>query len=149
MSFVWKKSFVSEREFVKMTGLAPLTEWIGSFAGLVENKFGNLSVVLKNGTREIHLPASGSLKYQLQSVPAGSTVKIVYKGKEILKKGPMAGRAANQFDVFVADDAMTNLVEAAEKVNAKEIAGDVVEALAQYESQKREVGADDLSDVFG
>jgi hypothetical protein len=149
MTQVWKKlPTAGERTFVRMTGLAPMTEFVGRFKGLEDNKFGGKTAVLSHGGKETCIGASGNLKWQLEQVPVGATVKIVYKGKEKIKKGPMAGREANQFEVLVADDAAASLVKAASSVNAREIDGDVDEALAAYEAQKRAVDSDDLSDLF-
>lgn len=48
----------------------------------------------------------GSLERKIEvdgAIAVGQTAKVVYAGKILLEKGPMAGKEAHTFDLFVAD----------------------------------------------
>lgn len=47
--------------------------------------------------------STGSLAYKMKKVEIGSLVRLIYNGKEEIKKGNKAGKLAHNFDVQVAE----------------------------------------------
>ena len=65
---------------------------------------------LDTGERKC-LNGAGQLNYCMEQLSEGDVCKIVFKGKVMLETGKMAGKEANQFDVFVEDSAPVKKVE--------------------------------------
>ena len=73
----------------------------------INAKYGNpqhLFEDLDTGERKC-LNGAGQLNYSMDMLNEGDICKIVFKGKIMLEKGKMAGKEANQFDVYVEDKA--------------------------------------------
>ena len=51
------------------------------------------------------LNGAGQLNYNMDQLSEGDVCKIVFKGKITLETGKMAGKEANQFDVYVEESA--------------------------------------------
>jgi len=71
----------------------------------IDQKFGqpkHLFEDLDTGERKC-LNSAGQLNYCMDQLAEGEICKVVFKGKITLEKGKMAGKEANQFDVFVED----------------------------------------------
>lgn len=86
--------------FVKMTGLAEGSEFIGHFDGLEDNQFGNKNVSLISDGRKIVVPCSGNMGWQIQSCNRGDLLKIVYIGKEKCDTKFGKGKLVNNWKVF-------------------------------------------------
>ena len=57
------------------------------------------------------LNGAGQLNYCIDQLAEGDICKIVFKGKITLTSGKMAGKEANQFEVFVDDSKPTTKIE--------------------------------------
>ena len=57
------------------------------------------------------LNGAGQLNYMMDQLSEGDICKIVFKGKVLLTSGKMAGKEANQFDVYVEESTPMKKVE--------------------------------------
>lgn len=73
----------------------------------IDQKYGNPKHLFKDlDTNEIKcLNGAGQLNYCIDRLSEGDICKIVFKGKIKLTSGKMAGKDANQFEVYVEDSA--------------------------------------------
>lgn len=80
----------------------------GVYLGSEEGKFG--AVHLFQVGDETHcLNSAGQLNYLVDKfIAPGSACNITYRGKELLTKGPMAGKESHRFEVEVDDGAADN-----------------------------------------
>lgn len=74
----------------------------GKFLETKEGKYGAQHYFEEsNGERKV-LNSAGQLNYLVESyLEKGKRCKIVFGGKEVLEKGDMAGKEANQFELYV------------------------------------------------
>lgn len=79
----------------------------------INAKYGNPQHMfrdLDSGERKC-LNGAGQLNYVMDQLSEGTICKIVFKGKVLLEKGKMAGKEANQFDVYVEESTPMKKVE--------------------------------------
>tara|TARA_R110002110_G_scaffold37866_1_gene124492 strand:+ start:475 stop:834 length:360 start_codon:yes stop_codon:yes gene_type:complete len=90
----------------------------------INAKYGNpqhLFEDLDTGERKC-LNGAGQLNYFVDQMSEGDICKIVFKGKVLLESGKMAGKEANQFEVYAEDHVtMSNVDVQEEMTNSNEL----------------------------
>lgn len=79
----------------------------------IDAKYGNPKHMfedLDTGERKC-LNGAGQLNWSIDQLSEGTVCKVVFKGKVTLESGRMAGKEANQFDVYVEDTPPMKKVE--------------------------------------
>lgn len=56
-----------------------------------------------NDDKTVVVNEGGNLKFRMNDIAAGTLVRIEYKGKQKITKGPRAGKEAHNVDVLVAE----------------------------------------------
>jgi hypothetical protein len=75
----------------------------GTYAGNFTNKkFGNLVHKVVTAKGLVALPNATQLNNALKGIAEGTKLLIQYNGKNVIKTGKYAGKAAHSFDVFAA-----------------------------------------------
>lgn len=77
----------------------------GVFVEALPNQLDSSKLDYKFQTEDgqtVIINGTGSLSYRMKSVTPGTLTKVIYNGKEKIKKGKMAGREAHSFDVLIA-----------------------------------------------
>lgn len=72
----------------------------GSF---VTKKFNTTYYKIREGGALVAVQGTGQLNKLMAKVAEGAEVKITYRGKETIEKGPMAGKAAHAFYVAASE----------------------------------------------
>lgn len=81
----------------------------GRYKGMVPSNYSdNHLFEVENEEEDYVLNSAGHLNWQLESVELGSLVRVIYKGQEVLEKGPYKGKPSHQFDVQVAVEDLEN-----------------------------------------
>lgn len=79
-------------------------EILGVYAGnFVTKKFNTTYYKVRTQDGLVAVPGSGQLNKLMSKVAEGAEVKISYKGKETIEKGPMAGKQAHSFFVAASE----------------------------------------------
>lgn len=120
MAFV--KSGTGSRSYIKYAECEPEDVLVeGYYVGEETSKFKNQVYIFKQkeDSSVVCLNAAGKLtKWIEEEVETGYLVKIVYKGKTTIANGPMAGKAAHDFEFFI-DDEQSGAVSKANQFLAK------------------------------
>lgn len=75
----------------------------GTYQGSFKDKtYGRYMHKVKTLEGLVTLPAAGQLDKNILTVQEGADVKVVYLGKQTIKAGRYAGKAAHTFDVFAS-----------------------------------------------
>ena len=75
----------------------------GLYAGSeVESQYNTTEIKLisSEDDSEVIIKSCASLKRQLETIPLGAPVRLVYNGKEVIKKGPRKGKEAHNWAVY-------------------------------------------------
>lgn len=76
----------------------------GKFLREIQGKYGVQYEFMDNSGDMVVLNKAGQLDYKMEFIRPGDVLKIVYEGKIVLDKGPMAGKDSNQFTLMRDDD---------------------------------------------
>lgn len=78
----------------------------GIYLGAEENKLYAPKLDFKFKTadgKEVVVNEGGNLAYRMKDIAAGTLVRIIYNGKQIMTKGKFKGKPSHNVDVLVAD----------------------------------------------
>lgn len=101
----WKKVGGQPRSYLSAAKMQIEQEVIGVYRkSAVDPMYGSQQYTIETKDGEVILNGSGQLNFLMKGVPLNAEVKIVFKGKEKISKGPMAGKFANRFEVAVKED---------------------------------------------
>jgi hypothetical protein len=103
MSLEYKKvSFGGgDTHYVKPSELTKGYAIEGQFVKTLTNEFGD-TYIINTADGEVGLNSTKQLSKLMSVVSPGSMLRIVYQGKETIKKGQYKGKQAHNFEVFVA-----------------------------------------------
>lgn len=97
----WEPIEGGRHTYIKISGLKAGDEFTGVYKhsdrDMTYNKLQHYFDV--NGSSFVYNGA-GQLDKFMEKVPQGALVKIIYKGSEVIGKGPYKGKPAHQFQVF-------------------------------------------------
>jgi len=100
----------------------------GWYMGIGKGPFGIFYLIREDSGGEVAVNSAGHLDHLMDRVSQGDFVQIVYKGKEILKKGPFAGRPSHTFTIF-RDREKSGKVPGFDEAKEPESYGDISDLL--------------------
>lgn len=83
-----------------MSGDTILGTYEGSFT---TKKFGTTYHKVQTDSGLVAIPGAGQLNNAMAKVVKGAEVQVIYNGKEVIKKGQFAGKAAHSFSVAASE----------------------------------------------